>query len=42
MQFFTSKLKNHPKLLIQKEISKSSWFGFSLIVKPNVNYDRKN
>ena len=39
--FFTSKLKNHPKLLIQKEISKSSWFGFSLIVKPNVNYDRK-
>ena len=39
--FFTSKLKNHPKLLIQKEISKSSWFAFSLIVKPNVNYDRK-
>lgn len=39
--FFVKKLKNHPRLIIQKEISKSSWFGFSLIIRPNINLDRK-
>lgn len=39
--FFVKKMQNHQKLIIQKEISKSSWFGFSLIIKPKINFDRK-
>ena len=31
---------NNPFLIIQKEIEKSSWFGFSFIVKSNAPYDR--
>ena len=31
---------NHPKILIQKEIGKSSWFGFSLIPRPNSGLSR--
>lgn len=27
-------LGNHPELLIQKEIGESSWFGFSLVIRP--------
>lgn len=27
-------MSDHPHLLIQKEIGKSSWFGFSLVIKP--------
>ena len=34
--------KNHPNYLIQKDIDKSSWFGFSLIIKPNSNLKRKD
>ena len=31
---FVALFKDHPDFLIQKEIGKSSWFGFSLIIKP--------
>ena len=31
---FVNLFKNHPDFIIQKEIEKSSWFGFSLIIKP--------
>ena len=31
---------NHPDLLIQKEIGESSWFGFSLVIRPNSSLSR--
>jgi CDP-4-dehydro-6-deoxyglucose reductase, E1 len=34
-------LTNHPDLLIQKEVGQSSWFGFSLVIKPGSNLSRK-
>jgi CDP-6-deoxy-D-xylo-4-hexulose-3-dehydrase len=37
-------LKDHPDILIQKEIGQSSWFGFSLLVRPGsklTRYDLK-
>lgn len=34
-------LKEHPDLLIQSEIGKSSWFGFSLVIKAGSNLSRK-
>ena len=34
-------LNNHPSLLIQQEIGKSSWFGFSLVIKPGSKLTRK-
>ncbi len=37
---FVSLFKNHPDFLIQKENDKSSWFGFSLIIKPGSNKKR--
>lgn len=37
---FKSIFKNHPFLMIQKEIEQSSWFGFSLILKDNSPIDR--
>lgn len=33
--------KSHPDLLIQKEIGQSSWFGFSLVIKPRSKLNRK-
>ncbi len=33
-------MKNHEKLMIQKEIGNSSWFGFSLVIRPGVNLTR--
>jgi CDP-6-deoxy-D-xylo-4-hexulose-3-dehydrase len=35
-------LANHPELLIQSEIGKSSWFGFSLVLKPCSVWTRKD
>jgi CDP-6-deoxy-D-xylo-4-hexulose-3-dehydrase len=32
---------NHPDLIIQKEIGDSSWFGFSLVIRPNSKLTRK-
>ena len=39
---FVSLFKDHPDFLIQKEIGKSSWFGFSLIIKPGSTKKRKD
>ena len=41
-KLFVQLFENHPNFIIQKEISKSSWFGFSLIIRPESNIDRKN
>ena len=40
-KLFIELFENHPNFIIQKEISKSSWFGFSLILKPSSNLNRK-
>lgn len=34
-KLFCDYFKNHPDFIIQKEIGNSSWFGFSLIIKPD-------
>ena len=34
-------MKNHPEILIQKEIGDSSWFGFSLVIRPGCSLTRK-
>lgn len=40
-KLFVELFKDHPNFIIQKEISESSWFGFSLIIKPESKLDRK-
>ena len=35
-------LSNHPEVLIQKEIGESSWFGFSLVIRPGSRLTRKD
>lgn len=35
------KLAQHPDLIIQKEIGESSWFGFSLVIKPGSKLTRE-
>jgi CDP-6-deoxy-D-xylo-4-hexulose-3-dehydrase len=37
-----SVMKDHPTLLIQKEIGESSWFGFSLVIRPGVSMTREH
>jgi CDP-6-deoxy-D-xylo-4-hexulose-3-dehydrase len=32
---------NHPDLIIQQEIGESSWFGFSLVIRPDSKLTRK-
>ena len=34
-------LANHPDILIQQEIGESSWFGFSLVIKPGSKLTRE-
>ena len=34
-------MSNHPDLLIQKEIGQSSWFGFSLVIRPESTLTRE-
>ena len=41
-ELFVKLFKNHPNFIIQKDIDNSSWFGFSLIIKPNSNLKRKD
>jgi CDP-6-deoxy-D-xylo-4-hexulose-3-dehydrase len=41
-KLFVDLFNNHPDFMIQKEISKSSWFGFSLIIKRSSNLKRKD
>ena len=38
---FQAALSDHPKLMIQRELGESSWFGFSLIIKPSSDMTRK-
>ena len=40
-KLFVELFTDHPNFLIQKDAGKSSWFGFSLIIKPKSNLDRK-
>jgi len=34
-------LSNHPDIIIQHEIGESSWFGFSLVIRPGSQLTRK-
>jgi len=34
-------MSNHPDIIIQKEIGDSSWFGFSLVIRPGSKLTRK-
>ena len=40
-KLFIELFKDHPDFLIQKDSGKSSWFGFSLIIKPESSLKRK-
>lgn len=39
---FVELFENHPDFMIQKDIDNSSWFGFSLIIKPTSILKRKD
>lgn len=41
-KLFVQLFENHPDFIIQKELSQSSWFGFSLIIRPESNKKRKD
>lgn len=34
-------MSNHPSILIQREIGQSSWFGFSLVIRPGSSLTRQ-
>jgi CDP-6-deoxy-D-xylo-4-hexulose-3-dehydrase len=38
---FQTWMSNHPKFIIQEEIGESSWFGFSLVLRPGAGLDRR-
>lgn len=38
---FQTAMANHPDILIQREIGASSWFGFSLVIRPGSKLTRK-
>ena len=40
-KLFVETLSNHSDLLIQKEVGMSSWFGFSIIIRPGSSLTRK-
>lgn len=37
---FVKLFQNHPDFIIQRDLDKSSWFGFSFIIKPESNLKR--
>lgn len=41
-KLFVELFNNHADYIIQKDIDSSSWFGFSLIIKPESNLKRKD
>ena len=41
-QYFQSKFIDNKNFIIQKQIGKSSWFGFSFIIKDESNLEREN
>lgn len=40
-KLFQAALANHPEIINQQEIGESSWFGFSLVIRPNSKLTRK-
>lgn len=40
-QLLQEKMNDHPYLMIQKEIGHSSWFGFSIVIRPGARVRRK-
>lgn len=40
--YFKKVMTNHPNVMIQHEIGSSSWFGFSLVTRPNSKLCRKD
>ncbi|HAF00042.1 MAG TPA: pyridoxamine 5-phosphate oxidase [Methylophilaceae bacterium] len=40
-KLFQSAMTNHPDIIIQQEIEESSWFGFSLVIRPKSKLTRK-
>jgi len=40
-RFLQEALGDHPLLMIQKEVGESSWFGFSLLIRPGCDMTRK-
>lgn len=40
-KLFVELFQNHPDFIIQKDIDKSSWFGFSFIIRPGSKLNRK-
>ncbi len=40
-ELLQAELADHPDILIQKEIGQSSWFGFSLVIRPGRKLTRK-
>jgi CDP-4-dehydro-6-deoxyglucose reductase, E1 len=40
-QLFQKALHGHQELLIQQEIGQSSWFGFSLVIRPKSDWTRQ-
>jgi len=41
-KLFVELFNDHPDFIIQKDIDNSSWFGFSLIIKPGSNLKRRD
>ncbi|MCH3853553.1 DegT/DnrJ/EryC1/StrS family aminotransferase, partial [Campylobacter jejuni] len=41
-KLFCEYFQNHPDFIIQKEIGSSSWFGFSLVIRPKSKLQRKD
>ena len=39
-QAFKALMQGYPQLRIQQEIGESSWFGFSMVVRPEAGFDR--
>lgn len=39
-QYLQQRMADHPHLMIQQEIGQSSWFGFSLIIRPGSPWQR--
>lgn len=40
-KLFQEAMANHPTLMMQHEIGESSWFGFSIVIRPGAGYDRR-
>ena len=39
-KYFVKLFQNHPDFIIQRDLDKSSWFGFSFIIKPESKLKR--